>query len=367
MKVACAYTGRSMSQPVLLNQLNEKRGIELYVFKDHTQDFDQIDFDHEYYSLDVSDVKIAGRTALWITQYKYRKRWREHLKKQLSSNFDLVIGMNNVATAAVDAANVHNIPSLFFIRNLEVSGQEQYFADQGHLVNFKKADFGAKIQYPFFVKNFNEYRRGMAEADRVIANSQYVSQRLQKDFNVGSNVIYPPIKLDNYKVKYNDNGYIAAVNPRNRDKGADIFFDLVESMPDKEFICAGDFRDSSLKQRADGLSNLNYLGYCEDMRDFYKKAKVVIVPSRWNEAFGRSAAEPMVSGIPVVVSDRGGLPEVVGNTGEVVTKIESIETWKQAIKKAIDNHDPEAQKERAKMFSAETQADKLDKIISKII
>jgi glycosyltransferase involved in cell wall biosynthesis len=275
--------------------------------------------------------------------------------------------MNNVATAAVDAANVYNIPSLFFIRSLEVSGQEQYSPDQGHLANFKKADFGAKIQYPFFAKNFNEYRRGMAEADQVIANSEYVSQRLKKDFDVNSNIIYPPIKLDNYKVQYNDNGYIAAVNPRNRDKGADIFFNLVESMPDEEFICAGEFRESSLKQRAEGLSNLNYLGYCEDMRSFYKKAKVVVVPSRWNEAFGRSAAEPMVSGIPVVVSDRGGLPEVVGNTGEVVNKIESTEAWKQAIKKAINNHDPEAQKERAKIFSAELQGDKLNNIISEII
>lgn len=146
----------------------------------------------------------------------------------------------------------------------------------------------------------------MAKASRVIANSEYVSQRLENDFNIESDVIYLPVDLREYKTEYDSDGYIAAVNPRNRDKGADIFLDLVESMSDEEFIYAGVFRDSSFKQRVENLENLRYVGYCNNMRDFYKKVKIVAIPSRWNEAFARAAAEPMVSGIPVVVSDEGG-------------------------------------------------------------
>jgi glycosyltransferase involved in cell wall biosynthesis len=74
----------------------------------------------------------------------------------------------------------------------------------------------------------------------------------------------------------------------------------------------------------------------------------------------------MVSGIPVVVSDRGGLPEVVGKTGEVVTNIDSVDAWKQAIEEALENHNPEAQKERVKRFSARNQGEKLSIIASEI-
>jgi len=355
-----------MSQPVLLNRLNEEVGIELHLFKNHPEEVDLIDFDYEHYSLDVPNVKIRGHTALWITQYKLRKHWRDHIKEHLSSDFDLVIGMNNVATAAVDAANAYDIPSLFFIRNLEVSGQEQYSPNRGHLANFKAGDFGAKVQYPFFVKNFNEYRRGMAESSRVIANSEYVSHRLNDDFDVDSTVVYPPVSLDDYGVKERDGEYIAMVNPRNRDKGGDIFLDIVESMPSEGFLSAGLYRDSVLEERANRLENLTHMGWCDDMRSFYKQAKVVIVPSRGNEAFGRAAAEPMISGIPCVVSDRGGLPEVVGTTGEIVSDIESVGAWQNAIERALDNHDPEAQMQRAEQFSAKRQGQELAQVIEAV-
>jgi glycosyltransferase involved in cell wall biosynthesis len=39
------------------------------------------------------------------------------------------------------------------------------------------------------------------------------------------------------------------------------------------------------------------------------------MPSVGRESFGRVAAEAMLNGIPVVASDRGALPEVVGRGG----------------------------------------------------
>ena len=39
---------------------------------------------------------------------------------------------------------------------------------------------------------------------------------------------------------------------------------------------------------------------------------MLLVPSVWDEPFGRVAAEAMINGIPPLVSDRGSLPQVVG-------------------------------------------------------
>jgi glycosyltransferase involved in cell wall biosynthesis len=43
----------------------------------------------------------------------------------------------------------------------------------------------------------------------------------------------------------------------------------------------------------------------------------LLVPSLWNESFGLVAAEAMINGIPVLVSDRGALPEVMGTESRI--------------------------------------------------
>lgn len=55
----------------------------------------------------------------------------------------------------------------------------------------------------------------------------------------------------------------------------------------------------------------------EEINRLYARANVAIVPSEY-EGFGLPAAEAMASGIPLISSDGGALPEVVGDAGIVV-------------------------------------------------
>jgi len=45
---------------------------------------------------------------------------------------------------------------------------------------------------------------------------------------------------------------------------------------------------------------------------------LILVPSLWQESFGRVAAEAVMNGIPVIASDRGALPEVLVAAGRVL-------------------------------------------------
>ena len=71
--------------------------------------------------------------------------------------------------------------------------------------------------------------------------------------------------------------------------------------------------------RSSGLTNLNRMANTPDPRDFYRVSRAVLVPSLWRESLGRVPMEAMANGIPVLASDRGALPETLGDAGFVFT------------------------------------------------
>ena len=73
------------------------------------------------------------------------------------------------------------------------------------------------------------------------------------------------------------------------------------------------------------------------MRKVYGECRILLAPSLWEEAYGRVATEAQLSGIPVVASDRGGLPEAVGPGGILVDPEGPIEEWVSAIRELWRN------------------------------
>jgi glycosyltransferase involved in cell wall biosynthesis len=66
-------------------------------------------------------------------------------------------------------------------------------------------------------------------------------------------------------------------------------------------------------------AGVRFLGHVPDehLPGLYAGASAFVLPSLY-EGFGLTALEAMAAGVPVVVSDRGGLPEVVGDAGLLV-------------------------------------------------
>jgi glycosyltransferase involved in cell wall biosynthesis len=64
-----------------------------------------------------------------------------------------------------------------------------------------------------------------------------------------------------------------------------------------------------------GLTNLHRMANTPDPRHFYSVSRAVLMPSLWQESFGRVAAEALLNGIPVLASRRGALPETLGQAG----------------------------------------------------
>lgn len=355
--------GARESLLTLLNGVSETHDIRVDAYQTPPVD-DLPDTDYEYQVHTKSIYSIPKLT--WTNQVANRIQWKRYLESALKSEHDILITQNRLAPASVAIANDLNISSLCFIRSTALTGYEKYTPNLGHLRNLQKTDPGGRVQYPFLWKNFHDYKRAARNATRTIANSEFTAGKIEELFGADSTIIYPPIRTENYRVPYDRDGYITMVNPRTEYKGPDIFLDIAERMTDEEFLLVGPIGPSKIKQRANCLANVTHWEWCEDMRDAYSKAKVVVVPSRVEESFGRVPAEAMVSGIPCVVSDRGGLPEVVGDTGEVVTELETNKPWISAIHRALESHSPEAQKRQVKKFSAENQIEKLQRVLDEV-
>lgn len=55
------------------------------------------------------------------------------------------------------------------------------------------------------------------------------------------------------------------------------------------------------------------------MRPVYSRARVLLSPSLWWESGNRVTVEAALNGIPAIVTNRGGPPEMIGDSGIAVT------------------------------------------------
>lgn len=102
----------------------------------------------------------------------------------------------------------------------------------------------------------------------------------------------------------------------------------------------GDYPDT-LRQAAEAVegADIRFLAHVSDVRGALAESDLVIVPSEWNEPFGRVVIEAMAAGVPVIATRDGGIPEVLagefdshlvapGDAKELSIKIAELMHWR---------------------------------------
>ncbi len=104
-------------------------------------------------------------------------------------------------------------------------------------------------------------------------------------------------------------------------KGARVVIELAETMPDHLFVVAGEGPlEDECHAAAARLPNFRFLGAIPnaDLVKFYRAADIVLVPSQYEEGFGRVVCESFSCGTPVVAANKAGLVEAVtGSPGRL--------------------------------------------------
>lgn len=107
-----------------------------------------------------------------------------------------------------------------------------------------------------------------------------------------------------------------------RRKGAHAVVEAARQLGDApvRFLIAGRGEaadEAALKAQAPG--NVSFLGHVR-RDDFFRQLDLLVMPAEWHEPFGLVVGEAQLAGLPVIVSRRGALPEMIrpGETGAVL-------------------------------------------------
>ena len=147
---------------------------------------------------------------------------------------------------------------------------------------------------------------------------------------------------------------ISFIGKLNTSKGYDLFSNALKKIlikyPDWKAIVIGDEKRENLNVQQKNYILLGFKKH-DYIMNFLKKVNICVVPSQWEEPFGRVALEASSRGCALIISNKGGLTEAITN-GIVIKKLNSTSLY-NAIKKIIENPKlmKKLQKDSLKNFS----------------
>ena len=181
-------------------------------------------------------------------------------------------------------------------------------------------------------KNISERLFILKHTDKIIFVSEWVRKRffldLDKKLISKTEVIYPSVNKQSAIKKEN---IITFVGRLNYSKGYDIFskaiVKILNKFPQWKALSIGDEVRRSIYIDHHNHKELGFLNHKKTL-DILNKSEIAVVPSRWEEPFGRSSLEASSRGCATIISDRGGLKETTKHA-VILKKIDEINLFKE--------------------------------------
>ncbi|HHT5678570.1 TPA: glycosyltransferase family 4 protein [Raoultella planticola] len=146
--------------------------------------------------------------------------------------------------------------------------------------------------------------------NHFVANSQFIARRIKKVYGRESDVIYPPVDVDRFKLCENKSDYYFTASRLVPYKRVDLIVEAFSSMPDKKLIVIGDGSEMN-KIKSKAGNNVEILGYQPNhvMEEHMQKAKAFVFAAE--EDFGITPVEAQACGTPVIAFGKGGTLETI--------------------------------------------------------
>ncbi len=295
----------------------------------------------------------ASAASLWVSEFfkksKYKKnniiyghtKSKDYLSKNykninlknLKSKFKSTTNeyaekltrelINNI----FDIIEVHNRPQLLFKLINKINSKFVFY--------FHNDPLSMKGS-----KSVKERLKILENVEKIIFVSEWVRERFFLDIDqklqTKTEVVYPSVNKQK-KIKKEKN--IIFVGRLNYSKGYDIFRDAVIRILDKfpkwKAYSLGDEDRRNIYINHPRHKELGFLKHKKTL-NILNKSEIAVVPSRWEEPFGRTSLEATSRGCATIISNKGGLKETT-SSAIVLKKLNSNELYIE-IKKLITNN-----------------------------
>ena len=276
-----------------------------------------------------NDIKVYGYTSFKDRLNNYvnlhiTKKFLNSTSSQYLNKF--LVKIKNIK---IDILEIHNRPNYidFLDKNCK-SKKVLYFH------NDPQSMLGSRT----IVERINLLKK----TERIIFNSNWSKMRFLE--NLPNHIDYKKIiVIPQSTSKTNVNfdkkkNLISFIGKLNTSKGYDIFgksiLKILDKYPDWKSIVIGDEPREKLIFKHKNLKNLGYKNNSFILNKL-KEVSISVVPSKWDEPFGRSSLEAASRGSALIISNSGGLKETTKDALVIENVTEDI-LYKK-IKFLIDN------------------------------
>jgi glycosyltransferase involved in cell wall biosynthesis len=231
----------------------------------------------------------------------------------------------------------------------------------------EKRRWQLSLEKPYPTRAEREF--ALRGATRMLVNSEFLRDRLERLEGTESEVIYPALDRSDYLLDERREGHYVTGICGFRHKGAEIFLELARRFPRQLFLLVGPMEHRHYAA-VKALPNVRVQPFCPP-RTFLRRSRVVLVPSQWAEPFGRIAVEAMASGIPTLASRTGGLAEIVGDSPLGVSAFRNVEAWQRKLGPLLDSAEArrrggEHGRSLAARFLCDKSVERLDVLVREV-
>ena len=265
----------------------------------------------DYLTINYKNINLKNlKTRFKSTTNEYANKLSKQIKNQ---NFDLI--------------EIHNRPQLLFkLTDLIKNKFIFYFHNDPLSMNGSKT--------------IKERLKILNSVEKIIFVSEWVRKRfflnLDTKLQTKAETVYPSVNKQK-KIKKRKN--IVFVGRLNHSKGYDIFktaiIKILDKFPDWNACSLGDEDRRSIYINHPRHKELGFLNHRKTL-DILNKSEIAVVPSRWEEPFGRTSLEASSRGCATIISNRGGLTETT-DSAIILKNLHSNDLYLE-IKKLIENN-----------------------------
>ena len=294
----------------------------------------------------------AAAASIWVKDFNDRNILSKQIIFGICSS-STPISKNFINLKKIDLINNSYFYIKNFIRNLPESVKVIVIHNRPHFFFILKKKY-PEMKFIIIFHNDPNTLRGsrsvsekisvLEQCDKIIFVSSYVKERFYYNINnylpIKGNVIHPSSNYYNHNFKKNlrKEKIIVFIGKLNSSKGYNLFGPAVINILNKyknwKAIVAGSEKREIYNFKHERLKIFDWLSH-KKIINIYKKSSISIVPSTWNEPFGRTAMESSDMGNALITSLKGGLKETSINP--ILLKKINSKSIQNEIEKLIKN------------------------------